>query len=153
MRRTILLLGVLLCLAIIRPASAAAKFPVVFRTPDNYLTDKLCYLLIRKFVLRATLGLYLLAKKCNPLKLLECGDVHPNPGAEQNYEIILSENSKHTNSLSFVHINCQGINKKREQLKKFLRKVSDNKIIGLTETWLTSGNDHIWEFDSAKYTS
>ena len=28
------------------PASAAAKFPVVFRTPENYLKDKLCYFLI-----------------------------------------------------------------------------------------------------------
>ena len=36
-------------------------------------------------------------------------------------------------------------------MKKLLRKVSNNTIIGLTETWLTSGNDHkLWEFDSAK---
>ena len=35
-----------------------------------------------------------------------------------------------------------------------MRKVSDTHIIGLTETWLTSGNDHkLWEFDSAKYTA
>ena len=112
MRKTILQLGVLLLLAIIRPASAAAKFPVVSRTPDNYLKDKLCYMLIRKFVLIATLWLYLLAKNFNPLKLLKCGDVHPNPGPEQNYQNFLTENSKHTNSLSFVHINCPSINKK-----------------------------------------
>ena len=155
MRKTILLLGVLLLLAIIRPASAAAKFPVVFRTPDNYLKDRLCCLLIRKFVLFATLWFYLLAKYFNPLKLSKCGDFHPNPGPEQNYENFLSKNSKHSSSLSFVHINCQSINKKREQLKKLLTKVSDNTIIGLTETWLTSGNDRklLWEFDSAKYTA
>ena len=39
-------------------------------------------------------------------------------------------------------------------MKKLLKKVSDNTIIGLTETWLTSGNDHkLWEFDNAKYTA
>ena len=36
-------------------------------------------------------------------------------------------------------------------MKKLLRKVSDNTIIGLTETWPASGNDHkLSEFDSAK---
>ena len=39
-------------------------------------------------------------------------------------------------------------------MKKRLRKVSDNTIIGLTETWLTSGNNHkLWEFDEAKDTA
>ena len=122
MRKTILLLGVLLLLAIIRPASAAAKFPIVLRTPDNYLKDKLCFLLIRKCVLLATLGLYLLTKNSNPLKLLKFGDFYPNHGPERNYENFLMENSKHTKFLSFVYINCQSINKRKNNLKKALEK-------------------------------
>ena len=93
----------------------------VFRAPDNYLKDKLCCLLMRKFVL--------LAKNFNPLKIIKCGDVHPSPEPKQNYENFLTENSRHAISLSFVHINCQSINKKREQMKKLLRKVPDNTIL------------------------
>ena len=81
--------------------------------------------------------------------MLCCGDIEVNP--EMCYEYFFKVSEILKNNLRFVHLNFQDVSRKQMQLNSFIKDMSRNAIIGVSESWLTP-NDKMFSWNVAPKT-